>query len=130
LVKIEIQEFLFWYKYIYHTMESQEKPQIVAPMKTLGINLWDIIARAIKYIVEGGAVAVAAYFIPRKSLKWQEIVMIALTAAAVFAILDLFAPAVGLATRQGAGFGIGAGLVGFGGVPLAGGVIPGVPPMA
>ena len=43
----------------------------------------------------------------------EEIVMIAITAAATFALLDMYAPSVGLATRQGAGFGIGAGLVQF-----------------
>ena len=88
-----------------------------------GFNFQEIISRAIKYVVEGGAVAVAAYFIPRRRMNLQEIVMIALTAAAVFAILDLYAPAVGVASRQGAGFGIGATMVGFPGV----GGLPGVP---
>ena len=38
--------------------------------------------------------------------------MIALTAAAVFAVLDNFAPNVGSGARQGAGFGIGYTMVG------------------
>jgi len=111
-------------------MDSQERQ--VAPVRSLGINFQEIIARVIKYIVEGGAVAVAAYLIPRKKIALQEVIMIALTAAAVFAILDLYAPAVGVATRQGAGFGMGFGLVGAPGIPLpGGGVTPGVPlPMA
>ena len=58
-------------------------------------------------------VAVAAFFIPRKVMKLEEIAMIALTAAATFALLDMFAPSVGHSVRQGAGFGIGANLVGF-----------------
>jgi ABC-type Co2+ transport system permease subunit len=91
------------------------------------LNFKDILSRAIKYLVEGLAVAVAAYLIPKKKMNLQEIIMVALTAAAVFAILDLWAPSVGLASRQGAGFGVGAGLVGFGGIPIAGGVLPGVP---
>lgn len=97
--------------------------------RSSGLDLSEILARVIKYIVEGGAVAVAAYFIPRKKMNLQEIIMIALTAAAVFAILDLYAPAVGVATRQGAGFGIGAGVVGFGGIPMGPGgqMLPGVP---
>ena len=89
-----------------------------------GFNLSEMVSRAIKYIVEGGAVAVAAYFIPRRKMNLQEIVMIALTAAAVFAILDLYAPSVGVASRQGAGFGIGASMVGF---PGLGPGLPGVP---
>ena len=70
-----------------------------------------------KYLLEGLAVAAAAYYIPQKTANLKEIVMIALTAAAVFAILDQFAPAVSEGARQGAGFGIGInitnGLEGF-----------------
>jgi hypothetical protein len=39
--------------------------------------------------------------------------MIALVGTATFAILDIYAPSVGSSARTGAGFGIGAGLVGF-----------------
>ena len=89
-----------------------------------GINVKMILVRLIKYIVEGSAVALATYLITKKSkVSAQDILMIAITAAAVFAILDLFAPSVGMASRQGAGFGLGASLVGFGGVTL-----PGIPP--
>lgn len=73
----------------------------------------DILARAIKYLLEGLAVAVVAYMIPGKVLKLSEIGMIALTALATFAILDIYAPSVGASARTGAGFGVGAGLVGF-----------------
>jgi hypothetical protein len=41
------------------------------------------------------------------------VAILALTAAAVFAILDVLAPSVGVTARQGAGFGLGANLVGF-----------------
>ena len=51
--------------------------------------------------------------LPGKVLKLSEIAMIALTALATFAILDIYAPSVGSSARQGAGFGIGANLVGF-----------------
>ena len=61
----------------------------------------------VKYLLEGAAVAVAAYYIPRRTANPREIAMIALTAAAVFAVLDTFAPAVSGGARQGAGFGIG-----------------------
>lgn len=106
-----------------------EHPEKTTMGRSLGISFTEIIGRIIKYIVEGGAVAIAAYLIPRKKMTLQEIIMIALTAAAVFAILDLYAPAVGIATRQGSGFAIGAGLMNFGGVALPGGVtLPGVPP--
>ena len=73
----------------------------------------DMLARAIKYLLEGLAVAIVAYMIPGKVLKMSEIGMIALTALATFAILDVYAPSVGASARTGAGFGVGAGLVGF-----------------
>ena len=67
----------------------------------------------IKYLLEGIAVAVAAYFIPRKKVEVSEIIFIALSAAATFAVLDIFAPKVGDGARKGAGFGIGANTVGW-----------------
>jgi len=98
-----------------------------APVEvSTGLDFATIFARAVKYLVEGGAVALAAYFIPRRKMDLQEVAMIAVTAAAVFAILDLYAPSVGVSARQGMGFGIGATQVGFRGV--AG--LPGVPPLA
>jgi len=73
----------------------------------------DLVTRLIKYALEGAAVAVAAFLLPGKVLKISEIAMIALVALATFAILDIYAPSVGASARTGAGFGIGAGLVGF-----------------
>ena len=46
----------------------------------------------------------------------SEVFMIAICAAAIFAILDLWAPRIGFAARQGTGFGLGANLVGFNGI--------------
>jgi ABC-type Co2+ transport system permease subunit len=73
----------------------------------------EIVNRAVKYLVEGLFVAVAAIFVPRRSLPWDEIVTLGVVAAAVFAILDVVSPSIGATARQGAGFGIGANLVGF-----------------
>ena len=76
-------------------------------------NLQEVLKRAIKYLIEGTAVAVAAFFIPKNQPKLEEVLMIAVTAAATFALLDLYAPSVSAYARQGAGFGVGANLVGF-----------------
>ena len=79
----------------------------------------EILVRFFKYALEGTIVAFAAYFIPQRVMKAEEILMIALIAAATFAVLDLFAPSIGASVRTGAGFGIGANLVGFpGGSPV------------
>ena len=77
------------------------------------INVGELVKRIIKYLVEGLMVAIAAYAIPKRSLNIEEIVLIALTAAATFSILDTYVPAMGATARGGAGFGIGANLVKF-----------------
>jgi hypothetical protein len=73
----------------------------------------EIVNRLIKYLVEGLFVAVAAIFVPTKALPFQDIITLGVVAAAVFAILDVVSPSIGITARQGAGFGIGANLVGF-----------------
>lgn len=77
------------------------------------IDLGELIRRAVKYLVEGVMVAIAAYAIPKKSLNLDEVALIALTAAATFSILDTYVPSMAVSARSGAGFGIGANLVGF-----------------
>ena len=76
-------------------------------------DIAELVNRVIKYLVEGLMVAIAAYAIPKRSLNLEEIALIALTAAATFSILDTYVPSIGVTARSGAGFGIGANLVGF-----------------
>ena len=59
------------------------------------VNLRELLTRAVKYIFEGIMVAIAAYAIPAKALKLDEVCLIALTAAATFSILDSFLPSIG-----------------------------------
>ena len=75
------------------------------------INVGELIKRIIKYLVEGLMVAIAAYAIPKRSLNVEEIILIALTAAATFSILDTYIPAMGVSARSGAGLGIGLNMV-------------------
>ena len=51
------------------------------------LDLGELVRRAVKYLVEGLMVALAAYAIPKKSLNLDEVALIALTAAATFSIL-------------------------------------------
>ena len=76
-------------------------------------DMGELVKRAVKYLVEGLMVAIAAFAIPKKRLEIDEVALIALTAAATFSILDTYAPSIGVSARSGAGFGIGANLVGF-----------------
>jgi ABC-type Co2+ transport system permease subunit len=77
------------------------------------VNVGELVKRIIKYLVEGLMVAIAAFAIPKRSLAIDEIVLLALTAAATFSILDTYIPSMGVSARSGAGFGIGANLVRF-----------------
>ena len=88
----------------------------------LNLDVKDIVSRLIKYLVQGLAIAIVATIIPHKKLRPFEIATLALTAAAVFAVLDTLAPSISSYAKQGAGFGLGATLVGA--PPL-----PGVPPL-
>jgi len=63
------------------------------------LDLGELVRRVVKYVVEGLMVAVAAYAIPKRSLHLDEVMLIALTMA--------------VSARSGAGFGMGANLVGF-----------------
>jgi len=82
----------------------------------MNLNLQEIVLRVFKYLVEGIIISLAAYAIPNKSLQFDEIAIIGLVAAATFSILDTFIPTMAQNARQGAGLGVGFGLVGFNGL--------------
>jgi ABC-type Co2+ transport system permease subunit len=83
-------------------------------MSSVAFDASEILVRFFKYALEGLVVAIAAYFFPGHKPDPEEVLLIALVAAATFAVLDLFAPSIGQSARLGAGFGVGANLVGFG----------------
>jgi hypothetical protein len=81
------------------------------------INMNDALQLASKYILQGLAIAVAAYYVPlmyKTSLRkptFNEIFLISLTAAFTMFILDQFTAPVGFGAKLGAGFTIGQKLV-------------------
>ena len=77
------------------------------------LDIKGVLKKIIKYLIEGLIVSIAAYAIPKQSLKLDEIFLLALVAAATFSVLDTYIPTMGSNARTGAGFGIGANLVGF-----------------
>ena len=88
---------------------------------TNGFDLNGMITKIIKYLIEGITVSLVGMILlmnknggkGKYTTQAMEIIAMGVSAAAVFAILDTFAPAVSMSTRQGAGFGLGANLVGF-----------------
>lgn len=75
-------------------------------------NFKEIMKRIIKYLVEGLMVAIACYAIPKQSLQLDEIMLLALVAAATFSILDTYLPSIGDSARNGTGLGIGLRIAG------------------
>jgi hypothetical protein len=74
------------------------------------VDFREVFIRLIKYLVEGLAVALAAYYVPKRNTNFTEILIISITAAATFAILDMAAPAISVGARFGAGFSTGSGI--------------------
>jgi hypothetical protein len=77
------------------------------------VDFPELIRRIVKYMIEGLVVAIAAFAIPKQSMNFVEIGLLALTAAATFSILDVFIPSMGVSARNGTGLGIGLNLAGF-----------------
>lgn len=84
---------------------------VVSPAVSTGVDLEEVVRRLVKYLLEGLAVAIAAFYIPKRKMNPMEISVLAVTAAATFAILDFASPSIAKSARGGAGFGIGLGLV-------------------
>lgn len=61
----------------------------------------------VKYIVQGIAVAVAAYIIPNRRTDIREIMTISIIASLTFFVLDIFTDDIAKGARLGTGFGIG-----------------------
>jgi EamA domain-containing membrane protein RarD len=66
-----------------------------------------VISAAVKYFIEGLAVALAAYYLPKRKMGVNQIVAIGMATAATFAAVDVLAPKLSEPIRIGAGLGIG-----------------------
>lgn len=85
------------------------KNELVVMLQALREKL--TVKNFIIYLVEGLAVAIAAYVIPNRKTKLAEVMVIASIASVSFFLLDVFSEAVGTGSRLGAGLGIGYNLV-------------------
>ena len=66
----------------------------------------ELVRRVVKYLVLGLTLALSARFLLKQS-KLEDVLALALTGAATFALLDTFAPSISSAARLGAGAQIG-----------------------
>lgn len=79
----------------------------------LSFDFQESMQRIMKYIIEGLVVGLVALLLPSKSLSNHELIILALTASAIFALLDIIAPAISSTVRSGVGYGIGFQLAGL-----------------
>ena len=100
-------------------MTNNDSKSLLYDYNPFDFDWKDITKRGIKYLFEGVAVAFVAYAFTKGKLNIREILMLGITAAFVFAILDTFSPTISLGARFGAGFGIGQSIFGVGGMPMA-----------
>ena len=70
----------------------------------------ELCRRVVKYLLMGTIIAVCALVLPKQKLDIESITALA---GATFAIIDTFIPSMTFPVQLGAGFGIGANLVGF-----------------
>jgi len=80
----------------------------------MDLSLGDVLTALLKYLIEGLVVAFVAVLVmnPKKP-NFGEVSTIGVAAFATFALLDTFSPSIAVTARQGAGFGVGANLVGL-----------------
>lgn len=81
------------------------------------VNTKELCARVVKYLTLGLVVAFCGLVLPRKSLKVDEVLTLALVSGSMMAILDMYMPVASNSLQRGVGLTLGAGLVG--GVPIA-----------
>jgi hypothetical protein len=78
------------------------------------MDLTEVLVSVLKYLIEGLVVAfVAVLVLNPKKPNFGEVMTIGVAAFATFALLDTYSPSIAVTARQGAGFGMGANLVGF-----------------
>jgi hypothetical protein len=78
------------------------------------IDTRELCRRVVKYLLMGVVIATCSLVLPKQKLDLEAVLALSLVAGATFAIIDTFMPTMSYPVQLGAGFGIGAGMVGFG----------------
>lgn len=78
----------------------------------MGFDFNEMLRRLVRYLVQGLGVAVASLYLLKGHTKMETIVALAVTSAALFAVLDLTLPSAGAGARLGSGLAMGGALAG------------------
>jgi len=82
-------------------------------MSAPSLDVSSIVMLLVKCALEAAAIVVGGHLLAGKPLKLNSVAMLVALLAAGLAVLDMYAPSVSSAVRMGAGFGLGAKIVGF-----------------
>ncbi len=77
-------------------------------------NSRELCKRVVKYVLMGLVISICTLVLPKNKIDFEAVVALGLVSACVFAIVDTFVPTMSYPVQLGAGFGLGAGMVGFG----------------
>jgi len=87
-------------------------------------TLRDSINKLVTYLIEGFALVLVIILLFKKNYTIETIIVMGLTAASLFGILDYGAPKIADFARQGAGFGLGFNISGIRGLNMPIPMIP------
>ena len=77
-------------------------------------NSRELCKRVVKYVLMGLVISICSLVLPKQKIDFEAVIALSLVSACTFAIIDTFVPTMSYPVQLGAGFGIGAGLTGFG----------------
>ncbi len=72
---------------------------------------YTVIRLIFRYLIMGAVISIAGYYIPSKKPQWNEMIMLALTAASTMAILEIYLPDAYIMSRLAVGWTIGTNLI-------------------
>jgi ABC-type Co2+ transport system permease subunit len=76
-------------------------------------DLSELIKRIFKYILMGLIISICAIIIPQRKLDTESVLILALTSAATFAVIDQFLPSMSNSVRGGLGTALGVNMIGL-----------------
>ena len=76
-------------------------------------NSKELCKRVVKYVLMGLVISICTLVLPKNKIDFEAVIALGLVSACVFAIVDTFVPTMSYPVQLGAGFGLGAGMVGF-----------------
>ena len=77
----------------------------------MSIDYSEVIGRVLKYLIEGICIALVCYFVAK--LNIDQIIIISITGACCFALLDMYSPTTSNGFRLGIGLGAGSHIIGL-----------------